>query len=389
MAQALPARPHLDWLRKTAKQALLELRTQRPDAKLAEAQLAVARNHGFSSWRALKAHVDAQRQQVDGVDDASIAQFLRDVRSGATEAVRTALLATPALVNAQGPHPHWGGRPQPLQMAIEGKAREIFDLLLAAGADVNASGESYGRWSPLMLTEGDDTFGMRAELLRRGAKVGLAEALLFGDDSRVDEILRSGRSVVAKRAPGDGSWLILARTVHAIDRLLALGVPIDTPDVWGMTPVQTYSRLGARGQVLLRYLRERGASVSPVEIARLGDRQTLVSLIDADARIAYDDEVFIAAIDSGHTDLVEWLLGKGANPNARTGHGSQSMALHGAAWQGNLHMAKLLVAAGADVNGRDVEHRNTPSGYARVSLKITKNPTCVAVAEYLEGLEAG
>jgi hypothetical protein len=62
--------------------------------------------------------------------------------------------------------------------------------------------------------------------------------------------------------------------------------------------------------------------------------------------------------------------------------------VHGVAWLGDLRMAKLLVAAGADVNGRDVEHRNTPSGYARVSLKITRNPKCIAVAEYLEGLES-
>ena len=60
------------------------------------------------------------------------------------------------------------------------------------------------------------------------------------------------------------------------------------------------------------------------------------------------------------------------------------MALHGAAWQGNLRLAHLLVAAGSDVKGPDVEHRNTPAGYARVSLQITRNPACVAVAEYLE-----
>ena len=58
MAHALPARPNLDWLRKTAKQALRDLRVQQPEARLADAQLAVARNYGFSSWRALKAHVD-------------------------------------------------------------------------------------------------------------------------------------------------------------------------------------------------------------------------------------------------------------------------------------------------------------------------------------------
>jgi hypothetical protein len=43
MAQALPSRPNLEWLRKTAKQALRELCAQNPHAKLADAQLLLAR----------------------------------------------------------------------------------------------------------------------------------------------------------------------------------------------------------------------------------------------------------------------------------------------------------------------------------------------------------
>jgi hypothetical protein len=58
MSQAVPANPNLDWLRKTAKQRLVELRAKQPDAKLHQAQLAVANDYGFKSWRALKAHID-------------------------------------------------------------------------------------------------------------------------------------------------------------------------------------------------------------------------------------------------------------------------------------------------------------------------------------------
>jgi hypothetical protein len=59
MPQALPANPNLDWLRKTAKKRLAELRAGESGAKLHQAQLAVARDYGFASWRALKAHIDA------------------------------------------------------------------------------------------------------------------------------------------------------------------------------------------------------------------------------------------------------------------------------------------------------------------------------------------
>ena len=60
MSASLPARPSLEWLRKTAKDRLDVLRAAHPGARLAEAQLAIAREHGFSSWRALKAEVDAR-----------------------------------------------------------------------------------------------------------------------------------------------------------------------------------------------------------------------------------------------------------------------------------------------------------------------------------------
>jgi hypothetical protein len=56
---SLPDARDLDWLRKQAKRRLQGLREQDPGAKLADAQFEVARQYGFTSWRALKAHVDS------------------------------------------------------------------------------------------------------------------------------------------------------------------------------------------------------------------------------------------------------------------------------------------------------------------------------------------
>jgi uncharacterized glyoxalase superfamily protein PhnB len=64
MPRTLPAQPHIDWLKKAAKDQLAELRAHDPSARLHQAQLAVARDYGFASWRALKARVDAQ--SLDG-----------------------------------------------------------------------------------------------------------------------------------------------------------------------------------------------------------------------------------------------------------------------------------------------------------------------------------
>ena len=56
---SLPDAPNLEWLRTQAKRRLDELRKTNPAAKLASAQFDLAKQYGFSSWRALKAHVDS------------------------------------------------------------------------------------------------------------------------------------------------------------------------------------------------------------------------------------------------------------------------------------------------------------------------------------------
>ncbi len=79
---ALPDAPNLEWLRKEAKRRLAELRETKPDTQLAEAQFEIAKQYGFSSWRALKAHVDSL--SVDG-------QLFDAARKGDVARLRTLL----------------------------------------------------------------------------------------------------------------------------------------------------------------------------------------------------------------------------------------------------------------------------------------------------------
>jgi ankyrin repeat protein len=118
------------------------------------------------------------------------------------------------------------------------------------------------------------------------------------------------------------------------------------------------SRLGPRGHPLVYHLMQRGPQAEPQEYSRLGDKEALAALIEADPRIARSDAVLMGAVDFGHCDLVQWLLRRGANVNARSSEGSHT-ALHSAAWNGDLAMVKLLVAAGADVHARDEGHNGT------------------------------
>ena len=72
---SLPDNPNLDWLRKQAKRRLAELREANTDAQLADAQFELATQYGFSSWRALKTHVDSltvNGQLVDAAQNGDV-----------------------------------------------------------------------------------------------------------------------------------------------------------------------------------------------------------------------------------------------------------------------------------------------------------------------------
>src|SRR5262245_17764707 len=119
----LPDNPSLEWLRKHAKRRRRELRETNPAARLADAQLDVARTHGFASWRALKAHIDA----------LSVEGRLIEAARGGDVATLTALLAEdPARLHTRVP-PYGGSL---LHVAAFAGQLAAVDLLLARGLDV-------------------------------------------------------------------------------------------------------------------------------------------------------------------------------------------------------------------------------------------------------------
>jgi len=303
---------------------------------------------------------------------------------GRLEEVRQALDRSPELVNASGPHPFWGGRPQPLHIAIETRQYALFELLLEAGADVDGAGADYDLWSPLMLASAHP--GMRDELLRRGSRVGVPEALLLADDSALEDLLAGGVAALPDRVPGGGSLLNFARTIRAIDRLVALGVSTTMPDRWGATPLTALSRLGARGAPLVSHLVALGVPAGAEHFARLGDRAALEALPEAEVAT---DTVMIEAVESGSHSLVQWLLERGAPVQARAPGSARQTALHCAAWRGDLKMAEILVRAGASLTARDDEHNGTPEEWADAAAVITKNEACRSVSRFLAACAGG
>ena len=391
MTKELPESANLDWLKKTAKQQVRAWRSQGRDAKLADAQFSLAREYGFSSWRALKSALDARQDTpadaLDSPANENAAAFLRLVGQGKIDDVRTILDASPLLVNAVGPHPFWGGRPQALHVSIETKRRDMFDLLLDAGADVDGDNKLYDHWSPVMLAVSWGQHAMRTALIERGARIGLPEALLLADDDLVGQILSAGSSAIPEDRPS-GSILGLARTPFAIDRLLDAGASPEGTDRWGASAIETLSRLGPKGGPLVHQMIKRGIKAEPQEYARLGDVETLATLCQSMPEIARSETVMMGAVDFGHHELVEWLLHRGADVDARTTTGSRNTALHSAAWNGDLRMVEILVANGADVSACDEEHKTTPSTWARVAIEVSNRPKCADVVAYLESRTA-
>ena len=381
MSASLPSRPDLNWLKNRAKDRLVELCAIDPAAKLADAQKDVARHYGFPSWRALKAHVDAARAEVPprtpNQEDV-VRAFFEAVGTGKLDRVRAALDHAPALVHAVGPHPFWGGRPQALHVAIESDQREMFDLLLERGSNVDGVNDGYMGWSPLLLAVHRKRAEMRQALLARGARIGLAEALVLGDDARVDALLVA--EGLPANSPNDGTWLHFARTTHALDRLLALGAVVDRKDFWGASPIEALSRTGPAGTPLVAHLVARGAKAGAAELARMND---LVALERLDAAERLAPEALKAAVDFGHHELVRRLLAQGADVNGRGNGPAAETPLHSAAWNGDLAMVRLLVEAGADTRARDRQHDGTPLDWASTALRITNNAACGTVAAFL------
>ncbi len=77
-ALSLPDHPDLDWLRKQAKRRLDELRVANPSTQLSAAQFDLARQYGFTSWRALKAHIDALTTDGQLFDAARSGVYMAD-----------------------------------------------------------------------------------------------------------------------------------------------------------------------------------------------------------------------------------------------------------------------------------------------------------------------
>jgi ankyrin repeat protein len=392
--RVLPAHPSLDHLKKEAKRLLDRQKKTNPKMKLAEAQLELARGYGFTSWRALKVEVEARmaaQQEVGPVNEKDVAALLSAVGTGDLIAAKALIAKDVRVVKGVGAHPLWGGRPQPLHVAIERGDREMFDLLLAHGADVNGDNAGYGGWSPLMLAVHWKQGAIAQELIKRGAKIGFAEALLLGDDAKVERMIAEEPGVIQAAMPGGGGTnpLHFVRTAKAAELLIAMGVPLEVRDVYGRTPVEVAAARSPVEKELLKVL-SGGAGVHPGVLVAVGNLEALKAAAEADPK-CLDGEYMTdmqklpllhIAAQNGHLAVMQWLLDKGQDVNKPSQR--KATPLHVASWMGRVEVGRELVARGASLSARDDEYGATPLDWASTALERLDRKECGAMVDFLE-----
>lgn len=282
MSRELPSKPNLEFLRKQAKELLPELQRENASAKLADAQHTLARDYGFASWPKLKEHVEELARVLSPAEMLAAA-----VRASDAARVSRVLAGHPELqARINEPMANYGAGMQALLAAVQRTDRATIDVLLAAGADINAR----SHWWAGGIGVLDECLPELAPfLMERGAKLDAHSAARLGMLDTLQELVRADASVVALRGVNGQTPLHCASTLEIAKFLLERGAEIDARDLLHeSTPAQHMVRVvQARHyprdrQEIARFLVARGCRTDILMAAALGDLDLVRRHIDAD-----------------------------------------------------------------------------------------------------------
>jgi ankyrin repeat protein len=207
-----------------------------------------------------------------------------------------------------------------LLTAVNRRNREMIDVLLAAGANINV--RSHWWAGGFGVLDGDH--GLHDFLIERGAVVDAHAAARLGRIDRLNELLKSNPALVHARG-GDGQTpLHFAKSVEVARLLLSHGANIDARDVdHESTPAQWM--LSDR-QDVARYLVEQGCQTDLLMAAALGDLRLVQKHLDANPehiRIAVTEEWFPKQDLRAAGTIYNWSLDRGKSAHwvaRRFGH---------------------------------------------------------------------
>ena len=233
---------------------------------------------------------------------------------------------------------------------------ESADLLIRSGANVNARNDLGA--TPLWAACQNGSESMVGRLLTAGANPNAAlllgetpvmVAARSGSPAVVELLAAKGANVNARAARGQTAlmWAVAQKHPEVVKVLIANGADIHArSDSW--TEVMAVPPHG-----YLEYNRAipHGDDTALMFAARVDDLASAKLLVAAGANVNDEDAWGVSAVvlaaHSGFTDVVEFLLEKGANANSdRAGF----TALHEAVMRRDENLVKVLLDHGADAN---------------------------------------
>ncbi|PYR71725.1 MAG: hypothetical protein DMG20_01940 [Acidobacteria bacterium] len=233
---------------------------------------------------------------------------------------------------------------------------ESADLLIRSGANVNARNDLGA--TPLWAACQNGSESMVGRLLTAGANPNAALLLgetpvmvagRSGSPAVVELLAAKGANVNARAARGQTAlmWAVAQKHPEVVKVLIANGADIHArSDSW--TEVMAVPPHG-----YLEYNRAipHGNDTALMFAARVDDLASAKLLVAAGANVNDEDAWGVSAVvlaaHSGFTDVVEFLLEKGANANSdRAGF----TALHEAVMRRDENLVKVLLDHGADAN---------------------------------------
>ena len=310
----------------------------------------------------------------------TLTAFLEAVVRGELADVEAALDAHPEFLTAPGDLPRYAVvSANALWVAAMCGRDDVVKLLLARGADRQSA--SAAGVSPIAIAAIANRQQVVQVLLDNGFDTDIFAAAALGDVSRLRALLAEDPAVAEATTPDGKTPLHFAGSVAVATALLDAGIPVDSPDASGQTPVQWIAVTGRYGAVCA-CLKEHGAKTESADAfwaCMYGDAAAVEQFVTADPALLHarrtagpgvepalaGSTLLHIAAAHGEIEIARLLISHGADVNTRSERPGRGTPLHAAAASGHHEMVEILVAAGANPAAIDGQFGVTADEWAR------------------------